>query len=318
MRVVFFGTPGFAVPTLERLHQSAHEVATVITQPDRPRGRGQKVSPGEVKQRALELGLAVLQPTKLKDDAFLASVEELRADIGVVAAYGRILPQRLLDIPRLGMVNVHASLLPRWRGAAPIHRAILAGDTRTGITIMRVVQALDAGPSLATVETPIGPNETSVEVEGRLATIGGTLLVDTLDRLAIGPVAEVPQSEQDVTYAERLDRRESQIDWTRPASALHNQVRGLHPWPLAGAILRGMRVSLLTSTLLPAGGSGPTPSEGTVVGVGREGIDVQTGDGILRITALQPEGRAPMAVRDFLNGRRVEAGDHFGPLPTLQ
>jgi methionyl-tRNA formyltransferase len=316
MRVVFFGTPGFAVPTLEQLSRSPHEVVAVITQPDRPRGRGQKIVPGAVKRRALDLGLPVLQPAKLKDDAFLAAVEQLRADIGVVAAYGRILSQRLLDIPRLGMINVHASLLPRWRGAAPIHRAILAGDARTGVTIMRMVLALDAGPSLATVETPIDPDETSVELEHRLATFGSSALIETLDRLAAGTVTEVPQSEEGVTYAERLDRRDSQVDWTRPARALHNQIRGLHPWPLASALLRGTRVAFIQSTLPAAGASGTT-RQGTVIRVSRDGIDVQTGDGVLRLDALQPEGRAPMAVRDFLNGRRVDVGDRFEPLPSL-
>jgi methionyl-tRNA formyltransferase len=317
MRVVFFGTPGFAVPTLEQLCRSQHEVVAVITQPDRPRGRGQRLVPGEVKRRALDVGLPVLQPAKLKDDAFLATVEQLRPDVGVVAAYGRILSQRLLDIPRLGMINVHASLLPRWRGAAPIHRAILAGDARTGVTIMRMVLALDAGPSLAAVETPIDPDETSVDLERRLATIGSSVLVETLDRLAVGPVTEIAQSEEGVTYAERLDRRDSQVNWTRPAPALHNQIRGLQPWPLAGALLRGTRVAFIKSTLLAARAAATT-REGTVVGVSREGLDVQTGDGVLRLDALQPEGRSPMAVRDFLNGRRVEVGDRFEPLPSPQ
>jgi methionyl-tRNA formyltransferase len=324
LRVAFFGTPAFAVPTLEQVQASSHHVVVVVTQPDRPRGRGQKLTPGPVKARAVELDLPVLQPTRLRSDEFLRPLADARADIGVVAAYGRILPQAVLEMPRLGMINVHASLLPRWRGAAPIHRAVLAGDRETGITIMRVVQALDAGDALARVVIPIGANETSAELEQRLAAAGAPLLVDTLDRLASGPIAGTPQDESLVTYAHRLERHESRIDWTRAAGVVHNQIRGLQPWPLAAALLDGRRVLILRSEVAsdqPGGDAGRHASPagertpGTIVGVEPDGLLVQTGAGCVRILRLQPEGRPAMSVRDFLNGRRVAVGDRFTPLP---
>src|SRR4029453_5286238 len=194
LRVLFFGTPAFAVPTLERLIASSHTVAGVITQPDRPRGRGQRVQPEAVKRSAVAHDLPVIQPERLKDESLLHELRALDADLGVVAAYGRILPAALLALPRLGLINVHASLLPRWRGAAPVHRAILAGDRTTGVTIMRVVQALDAGPMLARVETPIEPEDTSAGLEARLATAGADLLVEVVDRLGAGSGG---QNEQD-------------------------------------------------------------------------------------------------------------------------
>jgi methionyl-tRNA formyltransferase len=194
LRIVFFGTPAFAVPSLEALAASGHVIAGVVTQPDRPRGRGHRVQPSEVKTSALGLGAEVLQPTRLREAEFRNQLTGLDADLGVVAAYGRILPSDVLAIPRLGMINVHASLLPRWRGAAPVHRAILAGDVETGVTIMRVVQQLDAGPMIAKVSTPIDPLETSSRLESRLAALGAALLVKTVAAMADGPVAETAQT----------------------------------------------------------------------------------------------------------------------------
>jgi methionyl-tRNA formyltransferase len=324
LRLLYFGTPAFAVPTLVTLAGSAHEIVAVVTQPDRPRGRGPKVMPEAVKTAALERGFRVLQPTRLKDPNLLDELRALRPDLGIVAAYGRILPDELLALPRLGIINVHASLLPRWRGAAPVHRAILAGDTTTGVTIMRVVSALDAGPMLAKVTVAIDPNETSVELERRLAAVGADALVATVDRLAgVGSatvssaglqsrVTEEPQDETLATYAPKLERRDSQIDWTRPAAAIHNQIRGLHPWPLAAAELRGKRLLLLRSELGADEVSGTTP--GIVAGVTADTIDVAAGSGLVRLLALQPEGRSPMSVRAFLSGHRVVAGDRFAPV----
>src|SRR5438046_1146996 len=247
LRVLFFGTPGFAVPTLTALAHSAHRVVGVVCQPDRPRGRGQTIRPEAVKRAALELGLPILQPERLKDPALLDSLAALQPDLGVVAAYGKLLPQTLLDLPRLGFVNVHASLLPRWRGAAPIHRAILAGDDRTGVTIMRVVLALDAGPMLARVDTSIDPDERSVDLEPRLASLGASLLRDTVDRISRGPVDEAPQDGSQATYASRLERSESATNWAQPAHVIHNRIRGLQPWPLASTSLAGRRLLLLRS-----------------------------------------------------------------------
>lgn len=313
LRLVFFGTPAFAVPTLERLVASTHEVVGVVTQPDRPRGRGQHVQPEAVKQAALEHHLQIFQPEKMRDPAWMRAFESLRPDLGVVAAYGRILPQALLDVPRLGMINVHASLLPRWRGAAPIHRAVMAGDRVTGVTIMRVVLALDSGPMLAKAETDIAPAETSGELEVRLATLGANLAGATVDRLAAGSVDEEPQDETRVTYAERLSRRDSMIDWAQPAEVIHNQIRGVQPWPLAGVLMKGRRVMFLQSAVAAGSEAGAAP--GTVVAVRPESFVVAAQPGLVEILALQEAGRAPMTVRAFLNGRRVSVGETLTPLP---
>ena len=222
LRVVFFGTPDFAVPALEALVGSRHAVVGVVTQPDRPRGRGQRVSEGPVKRVALSKGVPVLQPEKLKDEVFLASLRQWRADAGVVAAYGKILPAAVLETPPLGLLNVHASLLPRHRGAAPVQRAVIAGDPETGVSIMRVVQALDAGGVFATAVRPIGPDDTSAEVEHDLARLGASLLLDVLDQLSAGTAVEVPQEDGAATYAHRLRKEEGLIDWRAPAAAIHN------------------------------------------------------------------------------------------------
>jgi methionyl-tRNA formyltransferase len=315
LRILFFGTPAFAASSLAHLLDSGHQVVGVVTQPDRARGRGHKITPEAVKSLAMSRGLPVLQPERLKEAAFLHAIAGLAADLGVVAAYGRILPPAVLGVARLGLINVHASLLPRWRGAAPIHRAILAGDTRTGVTIMRVVQALDAGPVLASTTTPIGPDETSRELELRLAEIGARLLTATVDRLSEGAVAETPQDEAGVTYAARLERRESQVDWARPAGEVHNRIRGLHPWPLAAAMLGGKRVLLLRSVIGPEHAVDAPP--GAIVAAGGDAIDVAARPGLVRLLTVQPEGRGPMDVRDFLNGTRIAPGDRLGPITGL-
>ena len=312
LRVVFFGTPRFAVPTLDRLLASDHLVAGVVTQPDRPRGRGQKTTDAPVKARALEAHLPVLQPSTLKHPDALASIAELRPDIGVVAAYGKILPQTLLDLPRLGMVNVHASLLPRHRGAAPVHRAVLAGDEATGVTIMRVVLALDAGPLLAVIRRPIGEDDTSEQVEHDLAEMGAGLLVATLDRLARGPIPEQPQDDQFATYASRLTKEDGLMDWSRPSGELHNLIRGLHPWPHAFAFLRGRLLILLRASHLQ-GDTHPLP--GTVVAASGDDLRIATGAGVLRIQEIQAEGKRPMTSREFLAGHRVVVGDRLTTHP---
>jgi methionyl-tRNA formyltransferase len=308
-RVVFFGTPQFAVPSLEALFASHHTVVAVVTQPDRPRGRGQKTSDAPVKATAIAHGVQVLQPGRLKDTEFLHALAALNADIGVVAAYGRILTPAVLDTPPLGMVNVHASLLPRHRGAAPIHRAVIAGDAETGITIMRVVQALDAGPMIAVIKRRIDPNETSADVERDLARMGATLLVDTLDR--IGSLPELAQDEASATYAPRLTKEDGVVDWTRSASDIHNQVRGLHPWPHAYSFLDGQRVILLRSTRELEGADTPAPNQPGGITMTKDALLVTTGKGVLRILELQSEGKRPMAARDFLAGRKLPADARF-------
>ena len=227
LRVVFFGTPAFAVPTLERLVASPHTVVGVVTQPDRPSGRGQRTHDTPVKAAAARHGIPVFQPATLKDPAIEPALRELAPDLGVVAAYGRILPSRLLTLHRLGMINVHASLLPRYRGAAPVHRAVMHGDRETGVTIMRVVPELDAGAMFATVTRPIDPDDTSDVVERDLAALGAELLVDIVSRMAQGTATETPQDASQATYAARLTKEEGHLDWTLPAEHLRNQVRGL-------------------------------------------------------------------------------------------
>jgi methionyl-tRNA formyltransferase len=310
LRVVFFGTPEFAVPTLEALLQSRHHVVGVVTQPDRPRGRGQKMSPSPVKVVAVAAGLPVLQPERLKEPGFIESLTALGGDLGVVAAYGKILTDAVLAIPRLGLINVHASLLPRYRGAAPVHRAIIAGEVETGVTIMRVVKALDAGAMIATVHRAIGPDDTSDEVERDLGRLGAQLLVETTDALASGTAVETPQDDAAATYAHRLTKDDGIIDWSRPAEDVHNLVRGLHPWPHAFTFLTGARLILHRSTLASAATKSDLPP-GTIVEAHGNRLLVATGRGLLQVIRIQAEGKRPMSVRDFLAGHHLKPGDRF-------
>ena len=305
LRLVFFGTPEFAVPTLDALLHSRHSVAGVVTRQDRARGRGQKISVTPVKERAVAAGIPVLQPERLNDPEFLAALKDLAADLGIVAAYGKILSETVLAAPRLGLINVHASLLPRYRGAAPVHRAIIEGERETGVTIMRMVKALDAGPILATVRRAIGANETSDEIERALSTLGAPLLVSMVEALSAGPVPEVPQDDGAATYAHRITREDGIIDWTRSAEAVHNLIRSLHPWPHAFTFHRGQRLILLRSEK----GSGVFSVPGTILEASGDRLHVATGDGVIAIAALQAEGRRPMTAREFLAGHRMAPGD---------
>jgi len=309
MVVVFFGTPQFAVPTLRRLVESTHSVAGVITQPDRPRGRGQKITHAPVKALALERGIPVYQPDRLKPPEVAETLRGWRADLGVVAAYGRIIPEQLLAIPRFGMINVHASLLPKYRGAAPVHRAVINGESQTGVTIMRVVKELDAGAMLAKVTRPIGPDETSDVVETALADMGAELLVTVVDQLVSGIAREEPQDDTQATYAPRLTKEEGLIDWTRSAPEIHNRIRGLYPWPHAYTFFKGTRLIVLRSAVATAGASPTIP--GTILRVTSEAIQVATGDGELAILDVQPEGRRAMRAHDFLLGHRLATGETF-------
>ena len=309
LRVVFFGTPQFAVPTLERLAGSSHTVIGVVTQPDRPSGRGHQTAPTPVKAAALARGIPVFQPATLKDPAIEPALRDLAPDLGVVAAYGRIIPIRLITLPRLGMINVHASLLPRYRGAAPVHRAVINGDAETGVTIMRVVQALDAGAMFATVTRAIGPEDTSDVVERELSQLGADLLVQVADQLAAGSATEVEQDATASTYAERLTKEEGRVDWSLPADALRNRVRGLYPWPHAYTFLDGARLILLHARTGPQTDAAP----GAVIQADADGILVAAGAGTsLRIDRLQPEGKRAMDARAFLAGRPITAGTALG------
>lgn len=312
LRVAFFGTPAFAVPALERLRQSSHQLVGVITQPDRPRGRGRHVTLAPVKAVALAARVPVLQPERLSRESFEAPFAALGADIGVVAAYGKILPDWLLAAPRLGFVNLHASLLPRFRGASPIHRAVMAGEVETGVTIMRVVMALDAGAVLATQRVPIGPDDTAEDVARVLAVQGAALLVATLDRLDRGPVDEVPQDGALATYAPRLTKAEGIVDWSRPAREVHDQIRGLAPWPRAHTFLDGTRVIIHRSRLSQRETSGH-PAGSVVAASTADGLVVACGDGrAVEIAEIQLEGRRVMQARELLASRHVAPGARCG------
>jgi methionyl-tRNA formyltransferase len=306
LRIVYFGTPEFAVPTLRTLLDASESVVAVVSQPDRPRGRGHHLAPTPTKILALERGVPVLQPDRLRDEGFLASMSALKPDLGVVAAYGKLLPEALLQVPRLGMINVHASLLPRWRGAAPVHRAVIAGDRETGVTIMRVVKELDAGGMFAKVVRAIDPEESSVEVERDLAERGGALLLTVVRALASGRATEEPQDASQVTYASKVTKEESAVEWSLPAARLHNLVRGLQPWPLVSARIGGVRVLVHKTEVLTA----VTPdAPGTIVRAEGDRFEIAAGDGhVLRLLIVQPEGRRAMTSREFLAGRRVVPG----------
>ena len=310
MRILFFGSPEFAVPTLRALVDAAHTIVGVVTQPDRPRGRGQKVTRGAVAAAADALGLPVVQPARLADPGVAEAFAATGAELGVVAAYGKILPEWLLALPRGGMVNVHASLLPKYRGAAPVHRAVMAGEVETGVTIMRVVKALDAGPILARAVVPIGPHETSADLERTVGAAGATLLVQVVHRLGEGPVNEDAQDHSAATYAAKITRADSAVDWRRPAQAIHDQIRGLHPWPHASSMLSGRRVILHRSTRADGPHAG---APGHVHASGPTGIDVVAGDGALvRLLTLQAEGGRAVTAAEFLAGRPLPAGASFG------
>lgn len=310
LRVVFFGTPGFAVPTLERLIQSQHPVAGVVTQPDRPRGRGQQVTEGPVKTLAASVRLPILQPERLSRELFETSLRALDADIGVVAAYGKILPDWLLAaIPR-GLINVHASLLPRYRGASPVHRAVINGDHETGVTIMRVVKALDAGPMFASVTVPIGPDDNTTVVESALAIKGADLLLRTLDAIEAGTAVETPQDESQATYAPKLSKAEAPVDWSRPAPRIHNQIRGLWPWPHASTFLGHTRVILHRSRLSSLTHDA---EPGTIVRAsGTDGVHVACGAATgLELLDVQLEGKRVVSARELLASHTFAAGLRF-------
>lgn len=301
MRVVFMGTPDFSVPALNALVEAGHEIAAVYCQPPRPAGRGKKERPTPVHARALELGLEVRHPVGLRDTAAQADLAALDTDIAVVVAYGLILPQAILDAPRNGCLNIHASLLPRWRGAAPIHRAIMAGDAKTGVCIMQMEAGLDTGPVLMREATVITPEDTTDVLHDRLSAMGARLIVDTLSRL--DTLTPDPQSEQGVTYAHKIDKAESRIDWTLPAEQVDRQIRGLSPFPGAWTERNGERIKLLASELAEGQGK-----PGTVLD---DMLAVACGKGAVRLLRLQRAGKAAQDAGTFLRGRPIAPGETF-------
>lgn len=313
MKILFMGTPDFAVPSLRALAQTSHEVVLVVTQPDRPKGRSRVLTPPPVKVAAQALGIPVFQPEKIRSEEALARLESMQPDLLVTAAYGQILPQRLLDLPPYGCVNVHASLLPRWRGGAPIHRAIMAGDKETGVTLMRMVQDLDAGAILAQVAVPITEEDTVGTLHDKLAQAGADLLVRTLPQIFAGTVREVPQDDRLATYAPTLKREDERIDWQRSARQIVNQVRGLNPWPVAYTIYEGQIMKVWQAQVLRE--EGQEAEAGTVLAVQKDLLCVQAGQGIVGIKEIQPAGKKRMSVAAFLRGTPVSPGCRLGIEP---
>jgi methionyl-tRNA formyltransferase len=294
MRVIFMGTPDFSVPVLEALAQQ-HEVVAVYSQPPRPAGRGKKDRPSPVQTRAEALGLTVRHPTSLRNEQAAAEFAALDADIAVVVAYGLILPQNILDAPRLGCLNIHASLLPRWRGAAPIHRAILAGDKTTGICIMQMEAGLDTGPVLLRAETEIGAEETTAQLHDRLSAMGAGLIVQALDQM---PLPATPQPDEGVTYAAKIDKSEARIDWSQPAAQIDRQIRGLSPFPGAWCDVAGERVKLLRSRLATGNGAA-----GQVL----HGFTIACGTGAVEILQAQRDGKRAADATEILRGFTLPA-----------
>lgn len=305
LKIIFAGTPEFAATALSALLTTSHQVVAVYTQPDRPAGRGRKLQPSPVKKLALEHGIEVRQPAKLKDPADQAALGELGADLMVVVAYGLLLPQAVLDAPRLGCINIHASLLPRWRGAAPIQRAILAGDDESGVTIMQMEAGLDTGPMLHILKTTILRDDTGGSLHDRLAELGARALLESLAAIADGSLIPHPQDDALATYAKKLDKGEARIDWSQTAAEIDRQVRAFNPWPVAQCDFDGQVMRIWQAR--PVEDELPSKSQpGQIVGAGKSGIDVATGSGLLRILELQLPGKRALTAADFLNAHRVD------------
>ncbi|WP_233846046.1 methionyl-tRNA formyltransferase [Paraburkholderia sp. HD33-4] len=321
LRVIFAGTPEFAAAALAAIHRAGFAVPLVLTQPDRPAGRGMKLQASPVKRYAQEHGLAVAQPISLRragkyPQEAAAGIEQLRAtphDVMVVAAYGLILPQEVLDIPRFGCINIHASLLPRWRGAAPIHRAIEAGDTQTGITLMQMDAGLDTGAMISEVRAPISTDDTTATLHDRLAEDGARLIVEALIELErSGKLTSTPQPVDGVTYAEKIAKHEAALDWRRPAAALARQVRAFDPFPGgAGTLDDGSTVKIWAATTAVSSAAGSDKAPGTITEVAPDGVLVACGEGVLRLTQLQKPGGKRLPVREFLAGSPLAAGQRF-------
>ena len=316
MKIIFAGTPEFAAVALKALLQTDHEIIAVYTQPDRPAGRGRKLTPSAVKQAALDANIEVYQPLSLKEENDQNVLADLNADLMIVAAYGLLLPQAVLDAPKLGCVNIHASLLPRWRGAAPIHRAILAGDAETGITIMQMDIGLDTGDMLLKSACAIGSNDTSASLHDRLAVMGGEAMVEALEGIEANNLHAEKQNDALASYAHKLKKPESKIDWNQSAKQLDHQIRAFNPWPVAQCDFDGKVLRFWMSTIADVetdaetdaetrAETKPEPEPGVIIAATKQGIDISTGDGVLRVTNVQLPGGKAMDAASFINAHDV-------------
>ncbi len=316
MRVVFMGTPAFAVPSLEALDNSDHEVVGVVSRPDRPKGRGQAVVPCPVKELALAKGLSVSQPEKMKSPDFLRLLSDWKPDVIAVTAFGRILPKVILDLPPMGCVNVHGSLLPAYRGAAPIQWALIHGDLETGITTMMMDEGMDTGDVLLQQPVPIEPEDTALELGTRLAQVGGTLLVETLTRLAERSVVPCAQDHARATLAPLLKKEDGVIDWTQSATEIANRIRGLSPWPGSYTFHHDHRLIICKGRVDAQGGlAGSGQRPGTILAVGPKSFWVETGEGRIEVLEVQPANKKRMSVEQFLLGYTLQAKETFCPRP---
>lgn len=307
-RIIFFGTPVFAIPSLEQLIQGPNEVIAVVTQPDRERGRGRKKSPSPVKEMALKHGMALYQPEKVKEESFIEEMKALRPDLLVVVAFGQILPRDLLGVPQFGAINVHGSLLPQYRGAAPIAWAILKGEKRTGITTMLMDEGMDTGDILMQTEIPIEEEDTGETLQKKLSSLGGQLLTETIEKMKEGSLSPEPQDHSRASYAPPLKKKDGLIDWKKPAEEIDRQIRAFNPWPGA---FTGMEYGLLKIYRGEVRKGAFRGKAGSVIWVGSDFIEVGTGEGSFLIREVQPEGKRRMSVRDFLSGHRISAGTIF-------
>ncbi|MDO9279077.1 MAG: methionyl-tRNA formyltransferase [Polaromonas sp.] len=325
MRVIFAGTPEFARVALKKLHSAGFDIALVLTQPDRPAGRGMKLQASAVKQWAESHQIPVAQPRSLRLDgkypedaaAARAAIEAAQADVMVVAAYGLILPQWVLDTPRLGCLNIHGSILPRWRGAAPIHRAIEAGDSETGVTIMQMDAGLDTGDMLLLETLPIGPHDSTETLHDQLAELGGRMIAQALALAASGGLHAIPQPAEGISYAHKIDKREAALDWTQGVATLERRIRAFNPFPVACSTLNGETIKFWRAEVLPAVRPPSSAMAGQVLAASAEGVDIAAVDGVLRIRRLQKAGGKPLDAADFLRGFEIQPGQQFGSAPAI-
>lgn len=312
MKIVFMGTPDFAVESLISLFKAGHEIIGVVTQPDRPKGRGKKLTPPPVKEKALELGLSVYQPEKINDPKFVEFLKVLKPEAIIVVAYGQILSGEILALPQYGCINVHASLLPKYRGAAPIHWAIINGEKETGITTMLMDRGLDTGDMLLKASIPIGANTTTGQLHDQLAVLGGQVIVKTLDLLVKGEIVPEPQNSLGASYAPLLKKEHEEIIWNNFAEVIHNQIRGMNPWPGAYTFLGDNRIKIRETSIPENTEYNREDIPGKILAISDSGILVQTGSQPILINRLQPAGKSVMTVKDFINGNNILTGQILG------